>query len=110
MSNSLASWQLKSVGSRTYFFDLKEAKTNNTYLQITESRPKGAEAEGFEQNRIFLFSEDFDEWFKTLGDVYRHLKAHPDQAKPPGRREPDQAKERRRANGRKNTRPAAAHG
>ena len=46
MSNALASWRLKSAGSRTYFFDLKETKTNNTYLQVTESKPKGNDQDG----------------------------------------------------------------
>ena len=107
MSNALASWRLKSAGSRTYFFDLKETKTNNTYLQVTESKPKGKEEDGFEQNRIFLFSEDFEEWFKTMGEVYRHLKAHPDQANPPGRRDPKDRNNRNGANGKRNSRAPA---
>ena len=84
MLETLKQWRLKSAGSRTYFFDLKETRNKNTMLQITESKPKGKDEEGFEQNRIFLFSEDFEAWFKTLGEVYRHLKANPRQAKPPG--------------------------
>ena len=84
MSETLKQWRLKSAGSRTYFFDLKETRNQNTMLQITESKPKGKDEDGFEQNRIFLFSEDFEAWFKTLGEVYRHLKANPRQAKPPG--------------------------
>lgn len=84
MSESLAQWRLKSVGSRTYFFDLKATRSKNTMLVITESKPKGPDQEGFERNSVMLFSEDFEQWFKTLGEVYRHLKAHPAQAKPPG--------------------------
>ena len=107
MPDSLASWRLKSAGSRTYFFDLRKTKTDNTYLQITESKPKGPDQDGFDQNRIFLFSEDFDDWFKTLGDVYRHLKAHPDQANPPGRRSPDQTSKPKQTNAGKRARPRA---
>ena len=90
MATRLHDWKLKSVGSRTYFFDLKEASNGNTFLQITESRPRGEGEDGFEQSRLFVFSEDYESFFKSLGDVYRHLKAHPEQMSPPGRRQDEQ--------------------
>ncbi len=100
MLESLKQWRLKSAGSRTYFFDLKETRNKNTMLQITESKPKGKDEEGFEQNRIFLFSEDFEAWFKTLGEVYRHLKANPNQAKPPGQWDGEKRNRSEGSNGR----------
>ena len=100
MLETLKQWRLKSAGSRTYFFDRKETRNKNTMLQITESKPKGKDEEGFEQNRIFLFSEDFEAWFKTLGEVYRHLKANPRQAKPPGQWDGEKRSRSERGNGR----------
>lgn len=42
---------------------------------------------GFEQNRLFVFSEDYESFFKMMGDAYRHMQANPELMKPPGQRD-----------------------
>lgn len=56
------------AGSRTYFFDVKEAATGAKYLVINESKKVG---ESHEHNRIMIFEEDilsFGEGLKKAVD------------------------------------------
>lgn len=56
------------AGSRTYFFDVKEAATGAKYLVINESKKVG---ESHEHNRIMIFEEDilsFNEGLKKAVD------------------------------------------
>ena len=96
-NNRVESWKLKSAGARTYFLDLKRTRQGNTYLQFTESRPAPDGQDGFEQSRFFVFSEDYENFFKMLGDAYRHLQANPELLKPPGQRSRQQETSQARA-------------
>ncbi|MGE5549390.1 MAG: DUF3276 family protein [Bacteroidota bacterium] len=44
-----------SAGSRTYFFDVKQAKDGTKYLVISESRPAGT---SFDRQRLMVFKEN----------------------------------------------------
>ncbi|MBI5182208.1 MAG: DUF3276 family protein [Nitrospirae bacterium] len=51
------------AGSRTYFFDVKEAATGAKYLVINESKKVG---ESHEHNRIMIFQEDIQSFSEGL--------------------------------------------
>ena len=54
------------AGSRTYFFDVKEAATGAKYLVINESKKVG---ESHEHNRIMIFEEDIQTFSEGLQKV-----------------------------------------
>ena len=62
----------KSVraGKRTYFFDVKNTKTNDYYLTITESK-KQFTTDGkftFIKHKVFVYKEDFDKFMEGLNE------------------------------------------
>lgn len=62
------------AGKRTYFFDVKQTRSSDYYLTITESkrRPKD---DGFvyEKHKIFLYREDFEKFLKALKETTDHV-------------------------------------
>lgn len=61
----------KSVraGKRTYFFDVKEMRSGEKFITVTESRKKFNQATGrffYEKHKIFLYKEDFDKFSEGL--------------------------------------------
>ena len=46
-----------SGGSRTYFFDVKQAKDGAKYLVISESRPAGG---SYDHQRVMVFKESLE--------------------------------------------------
>lgn len=51
-----------SLQNRTYFFNVKENRMGDLYLNIVESKNK--ETGGFERQSIVLFAEDLQEFLK----------------------------------------------
>lgn len=68
-------------GARTYYLDIKKTCYDNTYMQITESLPR-SDGDVYKQNRVFVFSEDYESFFKSLVRVYHFLKSHPEAMRP----------------------------
>ncbi len=64
--------KMVKAGSRTYFFDVKEAKNGKKYLVITESRLAG---EGKERvrNTIVIFSEQMGEFIGAVSEMAQYL-------------------------------------
>ncbi|GMO34521.1 MAG: PUR family DNA/RNA-binding protein [Termitinemataceae bacterium] len=60
--------QLKN---RTYFFNVKENRTGDLYLNIVES--KNAEGGGFERQSVILFASDLQEFLKGFDESLRVL-------------------------------------
>ncbi len=62
----------KSVraGKRTYFFDVKNTKTNDYYLTITESKKQFTDDGKFTfiKHKIFVYKEDFDKFIEGLNE------------------------------------------
>ena len=56
------------AGKRTYFFDVKQTKTGEQYLVITESRLAG-EDKTRKRSAIMVFAETVDEFMNTLNEV-----------------------------------------
>ncbi len=59
-------------GRRTYFFDIKTAKTGGKYLKVTESRLE--EENKRRRSNIIIFEEDFSEFKKVVEEVTNHAK------------------------------------
>lgn len=64
------------AGKRTYFFDVKENKSGNLYISITESKKKIGSNGGFtyEKHKIFLYKEDFIKFSESLQEVVEFVK------------------------------------
>jgi len=60
------------AGKRTYFFDVKETRSGEQYLTITESKKRFDNEQGrfyFEKHKIFLYKEDFEKFTNGLNGV-----------------------------------------
>jgi Protein of unknown function (DUF3276) len=66
----------KSVGPRTYAAQLKRAGNGNHFLVLTEGK-RDDKTEEIRKTRLFIFSEDFVEFFKMLHDTAVFIKANP---------------------------------
>src|SRR5687767_14514884 len=66
----------KSVGPRTYAAQVKEAGNGNHFLVLTEGKRDGDSAD-VKKTRLFVFSEDFIEFFKLMKQTAEFIKAHP---------------------------------
>ncbi|MDB5333503.1 MAG: hypothetical protein JWP03_4654 [Phycisphaerales bacterium] len=69
------SW-FKSVGPRTYAAQLKRAANGNHFLVLTEGK-RDDKTEEVRKTRLFVFSEDFVEFFKLLHETAVFIKANP---------------------------------
>jgi hypothetical protein len=66
----------KSIGPRTYAAQIKEAHNGNHFLVLTEGKRDEATNE-VRKTRIFIFSEDFREFFRMLQETAVFIKANP---------------------------------
>ena len=66
----------KSVGTRTYVAQVKEAGNGNQFLVLTEAKPDEKTGE-IRKTRLFVFSEDFDAYKLLLRDAFKFLAEHP---------------------------------
>ncbi|NCC73180.1 MAG: DUF3276 family protein [Sphingobacteriia bacterium] len=60
------------AGKRTYFFDVKETRSGEKYLTITESKRRFNNESGkffYEKHKIFLYKEDFEKFSNGLSGV-----------------------------------------
>ncbi|MDR1908632.1 MAG: DUF3276 family protein [Spirochaetaceae bacterium] len=57
--------------NRTYFFNVKENRLGDLYLNIVESKNK--ETGGFERQSVILFAEDLQEFLKGFDESLRVL-------------------------------------
>ena len=73
------------TAKRTYFFNVKENRVGDLFLNIVESKPH-AESE-FERQSVIVFREDLDNFLQGLESAVRFLKKQRDdkrsQAAPP---------------------------
>lgn len=54
--------------THTFFFDIKQSKTGNNYLRITESR-YDKETKQSKRNSFVLFKEDLDGFIEKLQEM-----------------------------------------
>ena len=68
------------LDNRTYFFDVKENRTGDVFLQVVESKNKNGEA--FDRHAICVFSEDMQKFCKGFEDSLSFIeKARKEKAK-----------------------------
>ncbi len=66
----------KSVGPRTYATQVKKAGNGNHYLVMTEGK-RDEKTNEVRKTRLFIYSEDFVEFFKMLKGAAEFIKANP---------------------------------
>lgn len=94
----------KSVGPRTYAAQLKEAANGNQFLVLTEGKRDEKTGE-IRKTRLFVFSEDFPEFFKMMHEAAVFIRQNPVSEEIKKKREKFWAKQ----NGREGTKkPSAA--
>ncbi len=63
------------AGKRTYFFDVKETRSSDYYITITESKRR-LSGEGYDKHKIFLYKEDFNKFMGCLNETIDHVKTN----------------------------------
>jgi hypothetical protein len=66
----------KSKGPRTYAAQVKEAGNGNHFIFFTEGR-RDKETGELRKTSLIVFSEDFDNFAKLVGDTMQFVRAHP---------------------------------
>jgi hypothetical protein len=66
----------KSVGPRTYAAQVKEASTGNHFIVLTEGK-RDPKTDEVRKTRLFVFSEDFPEFFRLIKATAEFVKDHP---------------------------------
>jgi len=64
------------AGKRTYFFDVKQTRSKEQYLTITESKRLFDNKSGkffYEKHKLFLYKEDFDKFANGLNAVIEFI-------------------------------------
>jgi hypothetical protein len=66
----------KSVGPRTYAAQLKQAGNGNHFLVFTEGK-RDDKTGDIRKTKLFVFSEDFGEFFRMLHETARFIRENP---------------------------------
>lgn len=66
----------KSVGPRTYAAQVKRARNGNHYLVLMEGK-RDESSEEIRKTRLFIYSEDFVEFFRLAKSAAEFIKANP---------------------------------
>jgi hypothetical protein len=66
----------KSVGPRTYASQVKQAGNGNHFLVLTEGKRDDKTGE-VRKTRVFVFGEDFSEFFRMLSETAQFIRANP---------------------------------
>jgi hypothetical protein len=61
-----------SSGKRTYFFNVKENRHGDLFLNVVESKKQGEES--FERHSIIVFEEDLDAFLEEFGKATEFMK------------------------------------
>jgi hypothetical protein len=84
--------------NRTYFFNVKENRMGDLYLNIVES--KNRDSGGFDRQSVVLFAEDLTEFLKGFDESLRVLeKAEREKRRGKGKAAGDERKSRTRDEG-----------
>lgn len=58
---------------RTYFFDVKETRSKDYFITITESKRRFND-DGYDRHKMFLYKEDFNKFLVALTETIDHVK------------------------------------
>lgn len=61
-------------GKRTYFFNVKENRHGDLFLNIVESK-KNSE-DGFERHSLIVFQEDLEEYLEAFNKAVSYIQKH----------------------------------
>jgi hypothetical protein len=61
-----------SSGKRTYFFNVKENRHGDLFLNLVESKKSGDS--NFERHSIIVFEEDIENFIKELSEAVKYIK------------------------------------
>ncbi|MDR3130682.1 MAG: DUF3276 family protein [Treponema sp.] len=87
-----------SLQNRTYFFNVKENRMGDLYLNIVES--KNRDSGGFDRQSVVLFAEDLTEFLKGFDESLRVLeKAEREKRRGKGKAAGDERRSRTRDEG-----------
>ena len=57
---------------RTYFFNVKENRKGDLFMNIVESAKHGEE--GFERRSIIVYQEDLEEFYREFSKAFNYMK------------------------------------
>ena len=63
-----------STDKRTYFFNVKENRHGDLFLNLVESKKQGAT--GFERHSVVVFNEDLDQFLEEFQKAIDYMKSH----------------------------------
>jgi hypothetical protein len=66
--------KMVKAGKMVYFLDVKEAKNNSKYVNITSSSPSKEDPKKYAKKSIPLFSSVADEFVEALKEAVEHIK------------------------------------
>ena len=71
----------KSVraGKRTYFFDVRETRSGEYFITLTESKKRLNGENGkffFEKHKLYLYKEDFEKFSEGFNSVLEYIREH----------------------------------
>jgi hypothetical protein len=95
-----------SLQNRTYFFNVKENRMGDLYLNIVES--KNRETGGFERQSVILFAEDLTEFLRGFDESLRVMERAVKEKKRTGPRQPPVEKRPREGDDHKGPMPPGA--
>ena len=61
-----------SAGTRTYFFNVKENRAGDLFLNLVESKKHGES--GFERHQVIVFEEDIELFKQEFDKAYDFIK------------------------------------
>jgi hypothetical protein len=62
------------TAKRTYFFNVKENRTGDVYLNIVESKKSGEDVAHFERRSLIVFKEDLDPFLDAFDQAVRFIR------------------------------------
>lgn len=65
--------KIKAGKRRTYFFDVRETRSNDYFITITESK-KRFNDDGYDRHKMFLYKEDFNKFLNALTETIDYVK------------------------------------
>ena len=65
--------KIKAGKRRTYFFDVRETRSSDYFITITESK-KRFNDDGYDRHKMFLYKEDFNKFLAALTETIDFVK------------------------------------
>ncbi len=63
-----------NTAKRTYFFNVKENRMGDVYLNIVESKKTGEEAAHFERQSLIVFREDLETFMDAFTEAVKFIR------------------------------------